>query len=260
MKSSHAVNVAVLGATALMIFLGTGCATKKHVRSVVAPLESRIGTVEGKTNENTASIGDLESGVSRVDEKALDAQRRAQAAHDAANAADHKAAQAGTRADSAHEMAEKNQMRIEEVETEFARTIDNLDNFHLAASTNVLFAFDKSELSKEAMEGLDEFAGQLNGKRKFVIEVQGFTDKTGASAYNLELSRRRAQAVVRYLTVKHQVPLRRIQLLGVGSELPTADNSTRDGRKQNRRVEVKVFSAGEQRADTNTGATVSELR
>ncbi len=47
---------------------------------------------------------------------------------------------------------------------------------------------------------------------------------------------------MRYLTEQHQVPLRKIHILGLGADAPVADNKTRDGRKQNRRVEVKVFA------------------
>ena len=55
---------------------------------------------------------------------------------------------------------------------------------------------------------------------------------------------RRAQAVVRYLTLEHDVPLYRIHVMGFGSESPVADNKSRDGRQQNRRVEVSVYKAG----------------
>ena len=58
----------------------------------------------------------------------------------------------------------------------------------------------------------------------------------------LDLSRRRAEAVVRYLTVEHDVPLRKIHDVGVGSEFPDADNKTRAARKENRRVDIKVYA------------------
>jgi outer membrane protein OmpA-like peptidoglycan-associated protein len=78
--------------------------------------------------------------------------------------------------------------------------------------------------------------------KHYIVEVQGFTDSTGASAANVELSRRRAAAVVRYLTLDGKLPLYRVNTIGYGKASPAADNKTRDGRKQNRRVEVKLYT------------------
>lgn len=102
---------------------------------------------------------------------------------------------------------------------------------------------------------LDEAVGQLQSTKNFIMEVQGFADSTGSAASNLELSRKRADAVVRYLTSKHNIPLRRISMLGMGEDDPNADNKSREGRKQARRVEVRVFSRdlGSQNAG-NAGA------
>ena len=78
--------------------------------------------------------------------------------------------------------------------------------------------------------------------KHYIVEVQGFTDSIGATAANIELSRRRAAAVVRYLIVDCKIPLYRVNTLGYGKANPAADNKTRDGRKQNRRVEVKLYT------------------
>jgi OOP family OmpA-OmpF porin len=74
-----------------------------------------------------------------------------------------------------------------------------------------------------------------------VIEIQGFTDKTGPAAFNETLSERRAEAVARYLAVEYKIPVRNLTMLGEGYAQPVADDKTRDGRKQNRRVEVKLW-------------------
>ena len=74
------------------------------------------------------------------------------------------------------------------------------------------------------------------------MRVQGYTDWTGSKAHNLQWSRRRADAVVRYLTAKHNIPLVKISLLGYGEDSPVAPNKTRDGRKENRRVDLKVMA------------------
>jgi OOP family OmpA-OmpF porin len=76
-----------------------------------------------------------------------------------------------------------------------------------------------------------------------MIEVAGFASSEGDAAANERLSQRRADAVVRYLTENHAIPLRRlITPYGFGAKQPIADNSSIEGRKQNRRVEVKILA------------------
>jgi OmpA-OmpF porin, OOP family len=76
----------------------------------------------------------------------------------------------------------------------------------------------------------------------YVIEVSGYTDSTGSVDKNRRLSTARADAVVRYLAENHQIPLRRIITpFGYGETNAVADNTTREGRAQNRRVEVKIL-------------------
>ena len=75
-----------------------------------------------------------------------------------------------------------------------------------------------------------------------LFEVAGYTDNTGSHELNQRLSARRVEAVVSYLTEKHNVPLRRIvNPTGLGSSHPVADNDTADGRAMNRRVDVKIL-------------------
>src|SRR5258708_36283383 len=74
------------------------------------------------------------------------------------------------------------------------------------------------------------------------LEVTGFADATGNPKRNRAWSYRRADAVIRYLVEQHQIPLRRIVTpYGFGESNPIADNKTRSGRAENRRVEVKVL-------------------
>jgi outer membrane protein OmpA-like peptidoglycan-associated protein len=75
-----------------------------------------------------------------------------------------------------------------------------------------------------------------------VIEVAGFADSTGGLNHNQELSERRANAVVRYLEQQGDIPIHRIlPMAGMGITHEAADNKTREGRKMNRRVEVKIL-------------------
>ena len=219
-----------------------GCATKKHVREAITPVENRVGEaekrasdLEKKSAENASAISQLETGVSKADERAMEADRKAVTAQQSASQANDAAKQAAQRAEDARTAAEKNMARLDQV-------VQNLGNFQMVGSESVLFRLNSATLTDEAKQKLDGFAKSITNNPNFVVEVQGFTDKTGSMEYNLELSRRRANAVVRYLTVNHNIPLRRVHVLGVGSEVPVADNKTREGRKENRRVEVKVYN------------------
>ncbi len=239
---------AVLLGTAVtgLLVSSTGCATKRHVRAAIAPVENRVGAVEKRTTQSEADVDALEKQLSQTTEVATAAEREAKLAKTMAATADGKAVAAGQRADGANALAEKSMTRIAEVETAFGKSIDNLyenlDNFQMSRAENITFAFNKADLSKEMKEKLDSFAATVKDQKKFVIEVQGFADIVGNASYNQELSQRRALTVARYLSAEHNIPLRRIQLLGVGSVKPVADNKTREGRMQNRRVEVKVYT------------------
>jgi outer membrane protein OmpA-like peptidoglycan-associated protein len=108
----------------------------------------------------------------------------------------------------------------------------------------VLFKFNSDKLEPEAKQALDQLtSGQLGTLKRYFIAIQGFTDKIGTPEYNLELSRRRAQAVQTYLVAQHNVPVYRIQIVGLGEEKPVNDEKTREDRSKNRRVEVTLFSA-----------------
>ena len=242
MIALYGKTTAMLSAAAMLMLVGTGCATKKHVRQVVGPVEARVSQTEKRNTEQQAAIGELENSVSRADERAMDAERKARAAGEAAQTAHNRADQAYGRADQAQGAADSARTLAESTRARLTEVSENIDNYKLVTSENILFGLNRHALTKEAKEQLDQAVAQLQNSKNFVLEIQGFTDATGSTSTNLELSRRRADSVVRYLTVKHNVPLRKINVLGVGEEDPTADNKSREGRKQARRVELRVFA------------------
>ena len=104
------------------------------------------------------------------------------------------------------------------------------------------FKVDSYELSAEAKETLDRFVEKLVAEDKGVyIEIQGHTDSTGPDAWNLLLGEKRAEAAMEYLYKTYHIPLHRIEVISYASSEPVADNSTREGRAQNRRVEILVY-------------------
>jgi outer membrane protein OmpA-like peptidoglycan-associated protein len=101
------------------------------------------------------------------------------------------------------------------------------------------FAFDSAELSVAARGGLDAMVAQLSANQSASIEIEGHTDSAGPAPYNQALGLRRAEAVMRYLSEQHQIPLELMKTASFGEDAPAADNDTREGRALNRRVAIR---------------------
>jgi len=120
--------------------------------------------------------------------------------------------------------------------------VSALDDYDVQETVAVTFRTNSAVLSPEAKSQLDALAAKTTAARAFMIEVAGHTDSTGSDAKNFRLSRARAEAVVQYLAVQHKIPLRRfVTPMGYGKTESVADNTTSEGRQQNRRVEVKMI-------------------
>jgi outer membrane protein OmpA-like peptidoglycan-associated protein len=104
---------------------------------------------------------------------------------------------------------------------------------------DVTFATNSTTISPAMRSVLDGVAQNLVDRPQSLIDVMGHTDSTGADAYNLDLSRRRAESVANYL-VSRGVARARIETIGYGEQYPIADNTTEAGRAQNRRVEIRI--------------------
>ena len=228
---------------ALMIvaLAGAGCATKKFVLGKLNPLSKRVDKVEQTSEETSKELGEVGDTASRAEELARGADRKAEDASGEAKTAQRGADEAGRSAAEANARAEESIAGLRDLD----QRVSSLDDFRLVATETVLFDFGSSRLDEDAKTKLDSAAFQAPGDVPYVFEVEGFTDATGSRDYNLALSGRRADAVVRYLAGKHSIPLRRIHNVGMGSEKPTADNETKEGRKMNRRVEVKLYAPKE---------------
>ena len=120
--------------------------------------------------------------------------------------------------------------------------ISGLDQYDVAKRIVVNFNADSAVLSPQAKAALNEIAREASDKDGFLIEVEGFASSDGSADQNRRLSQRRADAVVAHLVETRLIPPRRIVApVGVGSANPIADDSSREGREQNRRVEVKML-------------------
>jgi len=244
----------------ILTLVGTGCATKKYVAKTMAPVEARVATAEGKNAEQDKAltaqgqeIDQLQTSLSRTNERVTDADSKAVAAGAAAQRAADSANGAQRTADGAVSAAagaltaantgrDQAIARANEVERTVSAKVDATVTMKLSGTETVLFAVNSFKLDKDAKAALDAFAAKTTGKGRYVVEVQGFTDKTGSAEGNAALSQKRAEEVARYLANEHKLPLHQLTLLGSGYTSPVADDKTRDGRKQNRRVEVRMFA------------------
>jgi OmpA-OmpF porin, OOP family len=221
-----------------VLLLG-GCATKKYVAQQVDPANAKISDVDKNQKNTQRQLEADEPKISAADEKASSADTRATDAIGRADAASKKSDQ--VRADLRNELNDR---------------IANIDDYKAAGNVTVLFKFDSAKLTDDAKQQLDQLAsGQVGSLKRYVVAIQGFTDSIGSVEHNLDLSRRRAEAVQNYLVSQHNMPVYRIQIVGLGKDKPVDEGKTREAREKNRRVEVTVFSADTaQSAQTATPA------
>lgn len=115
-------------------------------------------------------------------------------------------------------------------------------------NNQILFGFDRSDLTADAKAGLNDLVTVLNEYPDTNIEIQGHTDSKGTESYNKSLSKRRAQAVSDYLTSRG-IRSSRLVEKGFGEEIPKYDNSSADGQAQNRRVEFLIAANEKMQSD-----------
>ncbi len=107
-------------------------------------------------------------------------------------------------------------------------------------SGGVLFAFDSAEINPNAMQLVNKLANVMQQHPDLNVAVVGYTDNTGNFNYNIKLSERRANAIVKQL-VKDGVSADRLAGVGIGPLSPIASNDTEEGRARNRRVEFVLI-------------------
>ena len=245
----------MIAAVAAVSLLGTGCATKKYVAKTIDPVEKRVSGAESKNTDqdkqissHAAQIQELDRDLSRTKERLGDVDAKATAAGQAARQAGDRADGAMTAANGAQTSANSAQTAAKDART-FAengintlqRNVEAMNRFQLLKAESVLFPVNQFKLAKEGKEQLAGLAKLTGGLERFAIEIQGFTDQTGPAAANEALSRQRADEVARFLVNDHKIPVRSITTIGSGYTAPVGDDKTREGRKLNRRVEVRLY-------------------
>lgn len=125
---------------------------------------------------------------------------------------------------------------VEEVKPQAAAAPEIMEKGR--TTLKVLFDTNKSVIKKNSFQDVDNLVGVMKQYPELNVTIEGHTDSVGSDAYNKKLSRRRADAVKKYMVDKGGIDANRLTAVGYGEEKPIADNATKAGRAQNRRVEA----------------------
>lgn len=221
--------------TTVLMFAGlstlAGCATRSYVRQQIAPVSERVTGLEATSSELGERIDAVDG---RAQQDIAEVRAAADAAAQAAARADESAAVARRLAETAGEGGARANDRVTALESR----IDALNTYSVVSSVAVTFGFDDASLTDAGRMAVDGIVARAQSGD--LVEVVGYTDSTGSVEYNLDLSRRRAEAAQRYL-VTRGVGLYRVSIIGFGEDGSRADNATTQGREQNRRVEIRLL-------------------
>lgn len=195
--------------------LSTGCVTKKVFRNTVQEQDRKIDSVQTGVEANERRVKELDSmtkaEVGRLDSKADAAKMRGDEAYSKAEAAE--------------------KLAMGKILWEVTLSNDQ-----------VKFGLNEAQIPAESKAILDDLSSKVKEYNKAVyIEVQGHTDATGTDEYNMSLGEKRAEAVRRYMNEQTEIPLHLITAISYGESKPVADNGTRQGRAQNRRVVIRIL-------------------
>ncbi len=216
--------VMALPIAALVVTGTTACASKGFVRTSVSEVNDKVDSLGRSLEETQERTRANEGRISEVDQRAAAAAQSADLAKSAAA--------------EAHSTASTAVTRVEELDKMARRMV-----FEVVLSEDQGgFKFGATDLPDEAKAKLDELLSNLKADPKGAyFEIEGHTDNTGPKTLNERLGMERAEAVKRYLYEQHNVPLHKMNVISYGEDKPAAENKTRAGRAQNRRVVIKVL-------------------
>lgn len=200
-----------------VIFDPNSMKASRQIDTRVSPLEARAGTLEGRAGALEGRAGQMETRQGSLEDQEHQTQQQV--------------GQVKNSADQANQGVSSVNQRV-----------TNLDNYAEKETETIHFAINKWTITDEDKKKLDDLAQKALAEKGYVVEVLGFADTTGKADKNQILSEHRANAVIQYLEQNGNIPVHRILApAGMGTSHATASNDTKEGREQNRRVEVKVL-------------------
>ncbi len=206
----------LVGAVFLIgLIVNTGCATKKYVMGGMAALDQKVEGMETAVEENQKRIKEHDERLTTLGS-----------------------------------LITQSQSELNQQKSDLDGKISEVRRFaqgklvlqEIIRNDEATFEFESYELSDEAKVALDRFVETLIAQNKgLYLEVQGHADSSGPEDWNVYLGKKRAEAVMKYLHNQYHLPLHRMEVISYGSDKPIADNSTSEGRSQNRRVMILVY-------------------
>ena len=246
-KSNFLKTATVVGVMALLVGVSSGCvATRKFTRNHIdekaqelsADLGGRIDATEesiennsnqinahtgqidelnGVAREHTGQIAKLDGEIDQVDQKTLQALTVGEGAQKTADGA----------------MGSVNTLGVK---------FDNRNNYSVTSEDKILFGFDSAAIEKSYTPVLDQIAAQLKNNPDTIVVMEGRTDSTGDSIYNIRLGEKRLESVIRYLVVEQDVPMQKVHRMSFGEDKPLNENKTKQDRAENRVVVLRVMA------------------
>jgi len=206
----------LVGAVFLIgLITNTGCATKKYVMGGMANLDQKLGGMETAVEENQKRIKEHDERLTTLGS-----------------------------------LITQHQSELNQQKSDLDSKISEVRRFaqgklilqEIIRNDEAKFEFESYELGDEAKVALDRLVERLIAQNKgLYLEIQGHADSSGPEDWNVYLGKKRAEAVMEYLHNNYHIPLHRMEVISYGSDKPIADNSTREGRSQNRRVMILVY-------------------
>ena len=206
----------LVGAVFLIgLITNTGCATKKMVLGEAATLDQKIEGMETAVEENQKRIKEHDERLTTLGS-----------------------------------LITQNQSELNQQQSDLDGKISEVRRFaqgklvlqEIIRNDEAKFEFESYELADEAKVALDKFVEILIAQNKgLYLEIQGHADSSGPEDWNVYLGKKRAEGVMEYLHNQYHIPLHRMEVISYGSDRPIADNSTSEGRSQNRRVMILVY-------------------
>ena len=206
--------------------------TKDAMKDQEAKLQAEM---QQNREKFLAEAAEREAALKAAGEREADLQKKLEAEHAALEAEKKALAEERAKAEARQKEAMN---KLNELQSKLIQVSQDARGIILSMS-DILFDVDKATLKQDLKTSLAKVAGILTVYQQFNVSIEGNTDNTGSADHNMKLSQQRADNVKNFL-VEQGIDAGRLSAKGLGMTMPIADNSTKEGRQKNRRVDLVI--------------------